>query len=239
MKTILSILFIFINFLNAKDTLIVQQQNVLYIQNLIEIEEKIANNFEKYLLEEFDIPTITQLKTDEYLGSNFTTTNRFGPSTDLDISFISTPNLKIEYGITEDVQFYVLGLYKRDLYRDMTTVYEDTSDSDNSYVSFELKSKEAENIFEILKTGADIDSECISTLTSTYCITNLNTIRWYDVGSNWIEYNNSDFEDGNVTISTTGLLTNTKLDNLNVGAFIYVKNGDKYLKTIDDIVKVD
>jgi hypothetical protein len=238
MKIIAIFLMCFI-LLNAKDRLIVQQQNVLYIQNLIEIEEKIARNFEKYLLEEFDIPTISELKTDDYLGSNFTTTNKFGPSTDLDISFVTSPNLKIKYAITEDVQIYVSGLYKRDLYRDMTSVYENTSDVDKSYVSFELKSKEAENIFDILKAGANINSECSSTLTNTYCITNLNTIRWYDASSNWIEYNNSDFEEGNVTISTYGLLTNTKLDNLNVGAFIYVKNGDKYLKILDDIVKVD
>jgi len=239
MKIIIAMFCICISFLNAKDTLLVQQQNVLYIQNLIEIEEKIASNFEKYLLEKYDIPTMSELKTDDYLGSNFTTTNRFGPSTDLDISFTTSPNLKIKYAITQDVQFYVSGLYKRDLYRDMTTVYEDTSDSSKSYVSFELKSKEAENIFDILKTRANINSECSATLTSTYCVTNLNTIRWYDASSNWIEYNNSDFEDGNVTISTTGLLTNTKLNNINVGAFIFVKNGDKYLRTIDNIVKVD
>ena len=147
MKTIIVIFYICLSLLNAKDTLVVQQQNVLYVQNLIEIEEKIASNFEKYLLEEFDIPSLSDLKTEEYLGSNFSTTNRFGSIIDLDISTTTTPNLKIKYAITKDVQLYVLGLYKRDLYRDMTTVYEDLNDSTKSYISFELKSKEAENIF--------------------------------------------------------------------------------------------
>lgn len=235
MKKVIVIFYIFISLLNANDSLVVQQQNVLYVQNLIEIEEKIASNFEKYLLEKFDIPTMSNLKTDEYLGSNFTTTNRFGP----EINFVTNENLKITYAITKDVPSYVLGLYKRDLYRDMTTVYEDTNDSTNSYVSFDLKSKEAQNIFEILNTGTNIDSECSATLTNIYCVTNLNTIRWYDASSNWIEYNNSDFENGNVTISSISLLSNIKLDNLKVGAFIFVKNGDKYLKIVDDIIKVE
>ncbi|MAC84534.1 MAG: hypothetical protein CL624_10400 [Arcobacter sp.] len=239
MKIIIAIFYICVSFLYAKDTLVVQQQNVLYVQNLIDIEEKIAENFEKYLLEEYSIPSIDDLKTDEYLGSNFTTTNKFGASTDLDISFVSTPNLKINYAITKDVQLYVSGLYKRDLYRDMTTVYEDTNDSSKSYVSFELKSKVAENIFDILKSGASIADECSAILTSTYCVTNLETIRWYDTTSRWIEYNNEDFENGNVTLSTTGLLTNSLLDNLTVGSFVFINNGDKYVKTSTDIVKVD
>jgi hypothetical protein len=242
MKKTIVVLSILFTFLSARDTLFVQQQNVLYIQNLIEIEEKIASNFEKYLLEKSAIPTLVKLKTDEYLGSNFTTTNKFGPSSDLDIDLDAdlniSPNLKMKYAITEDVQLYVLGLYKRDLYRDMTTVYEN-NDPDKSYVSFELKSKEAQNIFDILKTSATINSECLASLTSTYCITNLNTIRWYDADKNWIEYSNHDFEEGNVTISTTGLLTNSKLDNLSTGSYVFINNGDKYLKTIDDIVKVD
>lgn len=235
MKNIMVGIFILLSFLNAKDALYVQQQNVLYVQNLIEIEEKIASNFEKYLLEKFEIPTISDLKDDDYLGSNFTFTNKFGDA----IDFISTSDLKINYAITKDVQLYVTGLYKRDLYRDMTTVYEDEDDASKSYVSFELKSKEAENIFEILNAGFTIISECTSVLKEKYCITNLNTIRWYDDSSNWIEYNNADFEDGNVTISTTGLLTNTKLDNLKVGASIFVRNGDKYLKLDDSIVRID
>ncbi len=250
MKKILLFLFLFLSFLNAKDTLVMQQQNVLYVQNMIEIEEKIANNFEKYLLQEFKIPTLEKLKTDDYLGSNFTDTNRFGASITLDGS-----NLKINYAITnKDTQEYVIGLYKRELYRDMTTaytVYETTNvnntpediDSSNSYISFELKSKEAENIFAILKTGSSINPKCTPTLINTYCIANSKSIKWYDGDSYWIEYSISDFEDGNITISTAGLLTNSKLDNLKTGSTIFVKDGDKYLKLSSDlsidIVRID
>jgi len=239
MKNILLTFIIFLSLLNAKDTLYVQQQNVLYVQNLIEIEEKIASNFEKYILQEFKIPSLNDLKTDEYLGSNFTTTNKFGTSMTLDGN-----DLKISYAITKDVQLYVLGLYKRDLYRDMTTVYQDLDDSSKSYVSFELKSEEAVNLFEILKTNATIIDECSALLESTYCITNLNTIRWYDEDSAWIEYSMSDFENGNVTVSKeslipSGTLSGSKLDNLKIGVNIFVRNGDKYLKLTDSIVRID
>ena len=233
---LLIILYLFFSFLNAKDTLVVQQQNVLYVQNLIEIEEKIASNFEEYLLNEFEIPNMSDLIDDTYLGSNFTTTNKFSSN---DIDFVSASDLKIKYAITKDVQFYVTGLYERDLYRDMTSVYKDEDTPSNFYVSFELESKVAENILEILVAGSSIASECTATLTNTYCITNLSAIRWYDASSRWIEYSNEDFEEGNVTISTAGLLTSTKLDNLNVGAFVLVNNGDKYIKTVTDIAKVD
>ncbi len=233
---ILIILYLFYSFLNAKDTLVVQQQNVLYVQNLIEVEEKIASNFEKYLLEKFEVPTLDKLKIDEYLGSNFTSTNKFGSN----IDFVSGENLKIKYAITqENLQLYVTALYERDLYRDMTTVYKDKDTLSNSYVSFELKSKVAENILEILETGSTITSDCDAPLKESYCITNLNTIRWYDVNLNWIEYNNEDFEEGNVTVSTSGLLSSVKLDKLNVGTFIFVNNSGKYIKTVTDIVKVD
>ena len=225
---------------------------------MIEIEEKIASNFEKYLLKEFKIstleelkiPTLEDLKTDDYLGSNFTDTNRFGASITLDGS-----NLKINYAITnKDTQEYVIGLYKRELYRDMTTaytVYETTNvnntpediDSSNSYISFELKSKEAENIFAILKIGSLISSDCKIIPINNYCIANSKSIKWYDDNSNWIEYNITDFEDGNVTISTAGLLTDTKLDSLKTGSTIFVKDGDKYLKLSSDlsidIVRID
>ena len=208
----------------------------MYLQNLIDIEEKIASNFEKYLLTEFKIPQMSDLKTDGYLGTNFTTTNKFSSE---EIDFLANENLKMSYAIKqENLQLYISGLYKRDLYRDMTTVYED-SDPDKSYVSFELKSKVAENILEILEGGSSIASACSASLTETYCITNLNTIRWYDASSNWIEYNNEDFESGNVTLSTSSLLSNIKLDDLTIGVFIFVNNGDKYLKIVSDIVKVD
>ena len=233
---LLIVLYIFFSFLNAKDTLVVQQQNVLYVQNLIEVEEKIASNFEKYLLNEYSIPSLNDLIDDEYLGSNFTTTNKFSSN---DIDFVAASDLKIKYAITKDVQLYVTALYERDLYRNMTTVYKDENTPSNSYVSFELESNVAENILEILEAGSSIASECSATLTDTYCITNLSAIRWYDSISRWIEYSNEDFEEGNVTISTAGLLTSTKLDELNVGAFILVNNGDKYIKTVTDIAKVD
>lgn len=79
----------------CEDSLMSQKQNTLYVQNLIEIEEKIAKNFEKYLLIEFKIPTIDDLVNDEYLGSNFSLLNRMGDN----IGFKNSLNLEIKYAI--------------------------------------------------------------------------------------------------------------------------------------------
>ena len=85
--------------LKAEDSLNAQKQNALYVQNMIEIEENISKMFEKYLLTEFKIPTLDNLKTDDYLGSNFSTTNKMGSN----IAFESTSDLKIKYAITNDL----------------------------------------------------------------------------------------------------------------------------------------
>ena len=52
------LLFIIISNILIADSLVLQKQNTLYTQNLISKEEQIAKAFEKYLLEEFKIPTM-------------------------------------------------------------------------------------------------------------------------------------------------------------------------------------
>ena len=59
----------------ANESLILQKQNILYIQKLIDKEEKIAQSFENYLLTEFAIPSLIDLQKDEYLGENFSIKN--------------------------------------------------------------------------------------------------------------------------------------------------------------------
>jgi hypothetical protein len=225
-------------YLNANDDLVAQKQNTLYVQDLIEIEENIAKNFEKYILTEFSLPTMTNLISDTYLGSNFSVTNRMG----VDIDFLNTSELKIKYLITKDeyrsTLDYITQLYNRDLYRDYTSVYYeiDTSskiDTSKSYVEIELQSDEAKNIFTLLKAGNTIQKVCSSTLTNTYCSLNQKAIRWYNSSSQWIEYSKKDFNKGNVILSNISLLTNSKLQDLIVGAYIFI-DGVKYVKLVND-----
>lgn len=63
-------ILIFTLSLKAEDSLNAQKQNALYVQNMIEVEENIAKMFEKYLLTEFKIPTLDNLKTDDYYSPN-------------------------------------------------------------------------------------------------------------------------------------------------------------------------
>ncbi len=254
-RNILLVMF-FIQFLNADDILNAQKQNTLYVQNLIEKEEQIAKAFEKYILTEFKIPTLNDLKTDDYLGTNFSYENKMGDT----ISFLDVNNLKIKYALgkdeyrkskTENISNYLVLLYNRDLYREQTTAYDNSAisntsfDSIQSFVSITLKSEEAKTFFEILKNGDTIEKECNATLISKYCNNNVKTFRWYNASSQWIEYNKRNPNNSNITVSSSSLLNDSKLNNLAVGTHIFVENSTKYVKLVNDgsgnlqILKVD
>ena len=253
----LFILLFFFLFLNADDIMIGQKQNTLFIQNLIESEDKIAQNFEKYLLTQLKIPTFEELRVDEYLGTNFSLSNRMGEN----LAFISANDLKLKYAISKkgykEANKYITLLYNRDLYRDNTYVYfeeikdEDDStktiiDTSKSYVKIVLQTDEAKTIFNLLASGEIIDEECTDTLVSKYCNKNEKAIRWYNASGKWIEYDKKLFEKGNVSttieLSNSGLLSvedKSKLNKLSIGAYIIQAVDDpsdheKYVKLYDD-----
>lgn len=248
----LIILFLLIIHSNANESLIAQKQNTLYVHNLIEIEEKIAQNFEKYLLDKLQIPTINNLINENYLGINFSVQNKMGSN----IDFRDTNNLQIKYAITKNEfinsEDYLILLYNRDLYRDYTTVnFVTTSDKKidltKSFVEFKLKSPEAMTIFNILKNGETIVENCSSSLINKYCINDKKSIRWYNSSSNWIEYNIKEFNNGNITVSSENVITSEveKLRLLKIGSYIFIKDKTKNIKMADDtsgnlqILKVD
>ena len=220
----------------ANDSLVVTQQNVLNIQNMIKQEEKIAQAYEKYLLDELKIPTMNDLTTDKYLGSNFSLVNKFSDET---IGFKSALNLQIKYALKNDTQeSYMKELYNRDLYRLYTSAFEGSAYV-NSHTTIVLQSKKAKTIYNILKASNTIQKECVGALSNTYCKKNEATIRWYDDASNWIEYDMENFENSNITVSSTIVLHNTKLNNLPTGVYIFVNNGFKYIKLFSSIALVE
>lgn len=248
------ILFISFSFLNANNKTL-QKQNILNIQNIIEIEESIARNYETYLLNEFKIPTLNDLKNNNYLGKSFYHINIFGD----EIDFYKTNELKLKFAIKKAHYLdkdelgndnYIIQFYKRDLYRDFTTVYIDAKDREsstfiNSYVEFRLKTAEAQNIYNILKNGDIIEKKdnCSSATSGNYCIENknLNIIK-YISGSDFIAYSLKDFELGDVTVSSVDksfldLNKTTKLQNLRVGAYIFGKN-KRHIRLSDNIKEV-
>ena len=241
------ILFIFsfyiISFANENQML--KQQNVLLLQKIIESEEKIAKNFERYILENYKIPTMNDLLDEKYLGPSFSLSNKFG----FDLSFKSTSNLQLYYAITndKDPNDYKNLLYKRDLSREYTSVYLEEISADeinynNSFTEILLKSDEAKTLHSILKAGYTIEESCPSTsgtLVDKYCSLNDSAIRWYNSSSFWIEYSKKDFDRGNVTVSTSSLLSDSRITSLPIGTYIYINNGAQYVKLKDSILKVD
>ena len=234
MKAIV-LFFIIISNLFSIDSLILQKQNTLYIQNLISKEEQIAKAFEKYLLEEFKIPTMDDLQKNDtknqYLGSNFNLENILGIKLEL-----IDKELKLKYAITKNFQEYIKLLYERDLYRDYTTVYKDKTES---FVEISLKSKEAQNIFKILKSGKKIAKNCENPVLSEYCSLNKNIIKYYDKNKDWIEYSKKEFQNGDVNVSSINIFDDLDLkDNLKTGIYIFVKNTAKHIKFYNEIIKV-
>lgn len=254
MKNLIA-LFLLIVYSNANESLVAQKQNTLYVHNLIEIEEKIAQNVEKYLLTEFKIPSMDDLVSNEYLGSNFSLVNRMGDNIAFNNAFNNALDLKIKYAISKadftNAQGYIVQLYNRDLYRNYTTVSseidEDKIDLTKSFVEFKLKSPEAITIFGILKSGAVIEKSCSASLSNKYCNNDNQSIRWYNSSSNWIEYNKKEFNNGNITISSESIISSEidKLRDLKVGSYIFIKDKTKNVKLPDDssgnlqILKVD
>lgn len=235
MKRFLVLLF-FPFILVANSPLVVTQQNVLNVQNMIKLEEKIAQAYEKYLLEELTIPTMDNLIDDKYLGSNFSLVNIFS---DENIGFKSASNMQIKYALKNaNLEGYMKDLYNRDLYRLYTSAFEG-SDYANSHTTIVLQSNKAKTIHNILASSHTIQADCTGLLSDTYCKRNENTIRWYDDSSNWIEYDMENFESGNVTLSSVIVLYNTRLNNLKTGVYIYVNNGFKYIKLPSSIALVE
>lgn len=230
MKYIL-IFFICLLSLYSEDFRIQKEENVLRVKSLIEQEEKIAENFEKYILQEFLFPTLQNLINDSYLGSNFSIVNKFGNNISFKIETGISNRLALNYAIINNTEPYVKELYERDLYRVNTYIKKETNEN---LIQIKLKSKEAQNIYKILSSGATIAKTCSDNLKNSYCNYDNRAIRWYNSASNWIEYSKKDFEDGNVTVVSSSVLYDTKLNNLKVGAYIYVENSAKYVKVIDN-----
>jgi hypothetical protein len=171
----------------------------------------------------------------------------------VDIDFLDTKELQIKYLITKNEyrnsENFTVQLYNRDLYRDFTTVYFELEsdkkiDITKSYVEIKLQSDEAKNIFNLLKNNFTIQKTCSSTLANTYCNNSLKTIRWYNASSQYIEYSKKDFNKGNVILSNDSIKGDSKLQDLMVGAYLFI-GGDRYVKLVNNssgdlqIVKVN
>lgn len=240
MKLLIIILVFFnVNLLASSDKFL-KQRNVLYTQNLISLEEKIAFAYEKYLLTHFKIPKINDLTTNKFLGTNFSDTNIMGDN----INFQDAENLKLKFAISKHSEDYMIEIYKRDLYRDRTSVYMERQnkkvDLTKSFVEIILKSDESKTIHKLLKAGETIKETCsIENKKNIYCNYNKSSLRWYFNDSSWIEYDKKLLNSGNVTIKNVAE-TNSKLYEQDIGTYIFIENGSKYIRLINNqVMKVE
>ncbi|OCL90400.1 hypothetical protein [Aliarcobacter thereius] len=246
---------VFIIFILNLNLFAIDNKTILALSNIIEREEEIAKNYEKYILNEYKLPTMEDLIKEDiensdsyYLGSNFSRKNIFGKS----LSFYDT-NARLNSSFDENKfsNEYLKLYYKRDLYRDRTSVYEENGKL--KYVQIVLKTKEAQNIFKILSSGNEIVKveKYADCKTNKYCINpsdNIKTIRKYTASDAYLIYNIKDLEKGNIYISkkinnpplkeNDPIYIEMEFNKLNIGTIIF-SDSKKYIKLDNGIYGVE
>ena len=246
---------VFIIFILNLNLFAIDNKTILALSNIIEREEEIAKNYEKYILNEYKLPTMEDLIKEDiensdsyYLGSNFSRKNIFGKS----LSFYDT-NARLNSSFDENKfsNEYLKLYYKRDLYRDRTSVYEENGKL--KYVQIVLKTKEAQNIFKILSSGNEIVKveKYADCKTNKYCINpsdNIKTIRKYTASDAYLIYNIKDLEKGNIYISkkinnpplkeNDPIYIEMEFNKLNIGTVIF-SDSKKYIKLDNGIYGVE
>ncbi|OCL88851.1 hypothetical protein [Arcobacter porcinus] len=247
--------FIFLIFILSSNLFAIDNKTILALSNIIEREEEIAKNYEEYILNEYKLPTMEDLLKEDiensdnyYLGSNFSRKNIFGKS----LSFYDA-NARLNSSLDENKfsNEYLKLYYKRDLYRDRTSVLEENGKL--KYVQIVLKSQEAQNLFKILSSGYEIIKvdKYADCKTDKYCVNpkdNIKTIRKYTATDAYIIYNIKDLEKGNIYISkkinnpplkeNDPIYIEMEFDKLNIGTIIF-SDSRKYIKLDNGIYGVE
>ena len=235
MKNFIILIFLF-GFIQAE---IMQSSKnyTLYVKKLIQKEEKIAEAYEAYLLEELEVPTIEKLISKQYLLKNFNQDNIL----EYKLEILQNQTLRLNYAIDQKNKKFLHNLYQSNLFR------QKTQNIQMQYILITLESKEAKNILTLLNTGMAKISPCKTSNheKNTFCSVNARSFRFYDDSNNWIEYNKKEFKDGNIIIKNSDLLENlnlypsirTQLQEQKVGSFIFVKNSNKYIKLKNNVIK--
>lgn len=253
MKKIFFILLFLSSYVFAQESLKAKKANVLFVHKLIQKEEALAKEVENYILTHYKIPLLTNIIKDDnsfldtyFEDKNFNKDNRFSDDKRRDY-YVKNLQLR-QYGMKNTDKKYMRQLYNRDLYRDRTSVYYDKNNIDNSYTQILLKSPEAKNIHNILKTpNTSIKKTCPPAGNTGYCIEDKN-IRYYIRASTWIEYDIKLFNKGNVSAMSSNNNIDDfaeKLKDLRIGSYIFLHNYEeqskitKYIKTITGFIKVE
>ncbi|UTJ06660.1 hypothetical protein [Arcobacter roscoffensis] len=244
MKYIL-VLFFIINFLQANSDFF-EQRKILVdkVKRIIQQEEAIARAYERYIINEMKYPTsISQLKTDEYLGSSFKSS--FDSGDELlfeDYVLDNTGKLNFNYRLrtsNSNIDTSIRALYRSANYRENTFVY------DNKVI-IRLNDSYAKTLHTLMQMQSKAINACSDT-TIKYCLKDnhiyiFNSTDKFENNGN-IKLDNllmffyiENFKTGPIIITDDRTLHDSEeFLNLVPGTQLIDFKNEKYLKTYDDI----
>lgn len=244
MKYIL-VLFFITNFLQANSDFF-EQRKILVdkVKKIIQQEEAIARAYERYIINELSYPTnISQLKTNEYLGTTFKSSFNSGDELFFkDFVLDSTGKLNLNDRLittNSSIDSSIIALYKSANYRENTFIYD-------GKVIIRLNDSFAKTLHTLMQMQNKAINNCSDT-TVKYCIKDnhiyiFNTTDKLETGGD-IKLDNllmffymENFKTGPIIITDDRTLHDSEeFLNLVPGTKLIDFKNEKYLKTYNDI----
>lgn len=211
------------------------RQKVLQdVKSIILYEESIAKAYEEYILTNYAIPNLTQIKS--LIGDISTIVT--GVTSPLSLNSFLT---KISYGISDDVKAdsSIKTLYESNTFRKRTYFR-------NSEINFILEDEFAKHLYDLIKQNGAINN-CPNSAFSTPINCKENNHIYIQLtkkldGTDYIPdrylmvYHIDKFKTGPIVITNIiADYTKSEFDSIPKGALLYDTDGLKYIKTINGI----
>ena len=238
MKKIVIIFFIFVNisFSLDLDNFEERQKALQDVKTIILYEESIAKAYEEYILTNYAIADLTQIKS--LIGDITTTISGITTTLNLDGTL-----MKVSYGLNNDLKAdnYIKTLYESNTYRKRTYIR-------NNEVNFILEDEFAKHLYDLIKQNGGEIQTCPTAefTTAMNCKENnhiyiqlTKKLEGSEVVPNTylMAYHMDNFKNGPIIITndTSKHITESAFDSIPKGALLYDVDGVKYVKTLDGI----
>lgn len=205
-----------------------QRQDLIYkIKQTIVNEELISKAIEKYIENNFSLPT--SLSDLSGINSTSLDTTYFN---DFSIGNLTTQNLIIDYSLKDVMDDVKLkALYEADTFRVSSFFY-----SIDSTIRVILSNDLSRHIYGLIKKYNTNITSCTTSTDDICLVDSTNSFRLKNSGTFLYEYKVENYRTGPMTItSDTTLHTNSAFDLIPNGVNLMDANGKQYIKTNDGI----
>lgn len=212
-----------------------ERQNTLQdIKNIVQYEESFAKAYEEYILNNYKLPTITQINT--LLDGNRKDFVSVDNKDKVNSATLTQGLTKLNYALSNDLADFK-SLYESNTFRKKTYV------RDNA-VYFILENVFAKHLFDLIYLNNNVNKEikqCTTTNSDRACIYNDHiyidaTFTASTITGYLMCYHIGNFEAGPIIIST--ITSDSIFKSIPKGVLIYDTNGKKYIKTTSGVMEL-